>query len=97
MVNHDQVPETALDHGHRRVLQRPVRMSEGDLGGQVLGHPLGVRVLAGRHRAQDVPLSDQPGAHRLRVEHDRGPHPAFGHGRGSFAQRVARPDGQNDL
>jgi hypothetical protein len=46
---------------------------------------------------QDVPLSEDPRAGPVGVEHHRGAHVALGHLLGGLAQRMARTDGQHHL
>jgi hypothetical protein len=46
---------------------------------------------------QDVALGDYAGDRRLVVVDERGPDSPFSHLRGSFAQRVSRPERQNHV
>ena len=54
---------------------------EHEVGGQVVGDELGVRVLAVADREQDVALGDDARARRLGIDDDRGADAALGHRR----------------
>ena len=64
LVDHDQVAEAAADHRGRALLERPVGRGEHEVGGQVVGDALGVRVLPLADRVQDVALGEDAEARR---------------------------------
>ena len=62
-----------LDHRGGSLLERPRRAREHEVGGQVVGDLLGVRVLAAGDRQQDVALGDDPRPHPVGIVDDRRP------------------------
>ena len=78
-VGHDEVAEAAADHRDGRLLERPVRRGEDDVGRQVVGDALGVGILARADRVEHVALGDDARARAVGVEDDRRADPALGH------------------
>ena len=98
-LDDDEVAEAAPDHRDRRLLERPVRRGEDDVGRQVVADALAVGVLARADRVEHVALGDDARALAVGVEHDGRADPALGHQarRPRAACARARPSGPSLL
>ena len=77
------------------LLERPVRLGENEIAGEVLLGPLLVGVLSRANGHEDVPLGHDADAVELRVLDNRGSDATPRHQRACLAKRVMGPDDQH--
>src|SRR3954465_12744266 len=91
----DWVPEAAMGHRLRRLLQGPGWGGEDDVGGGVGVGVLRVRALAEPHGVEDVALGQYADTGAVGIEDHGRAHPAGGHQGGGLAESVGGADGED--
>ena len=98
MALHDhEMPETAVHHRRRGVLEGPLARREDQVLRAVLSRGLGVGALAGGHGVEDVPLGEDAHTGVFGVDDDRGANVSCRHHAGGLSKCVRGADHENPL
>lgn len=89
------MPEPAVRHGFRGLLQGPDRGGEHHVGGGVGGRGLPVGVQPRSDRVQDVALGDDAEPAGVRIMDDSCPDTAGRHQSGRLTERMGGADGED--
>ena len=84
--------KSAAHHGECGIADRPLGRGVDDVGCLVVEREFHVRILVGRNRAKNVPLSDDADPGTVVISDDRGTNIAFTHRRCDLAQRMTGSD-----
>ncbi|GGZ18834.1 hypothetical protein GCM10010343_52730 [Streptomyces avidinii] len=95
MLQHDQVPETAVGHRLGGLLHRGLRGAEHDVVGGVRAHGLPVRIVARADGVEDVALGQDADSAVVGVEDDGRADAPAGHQAGRLPEGVCGSEGED--